>query len=336
MRRACVVGCRGTKLDPEEERLLRALRPFGVVLFKRNVETPEQLRDLTQAVRECCGSQTLVGVDQEGGTVQRLGPPYWPSYPSFRELGQGVYGDPVEAVNVVASRQALDLKASGIDINFSPVVDVINSDDAFLVDRSFGRDAESVSKLGAIYAQAMLQFGVIPVYKHCPGHGKTKTDSHKALPEVTEAYEMLLAEDCAPYRMIPKGAMVMVGHILVREIDPEHAASCSSLVIEGLIREVLNYTGVLVSDAVEMQALSGTLKDRARSMYEAGMDLVLTGSAEPHDLEALGESAPWVEGSRAERIARMSAQWDHLPGFTKQQEETIMKAYDRLHKQSTG
>ena len=262
-----ILGVSGLRLLAEEQALLRAHAPRGVILFGRNIADPAQLALLVGELREALPEGAVLMVDQEGGRVARLRPPHWPAL--------GPAGDLRNAVEAYVHGRALGamVKAAGFDVSAAPVLDVRRPNASEVVgDRALSEDPEIVARLGGLLAAGMIAEGVIPVMKHMPGHGRALVDSHLALPVVTEAD---LSADYLPFernRDLPWG---MTAHVIYTAIDDKNPATVSKTVIREIIRGRIGFKGVLVSDDLAMQALSGTPAERAVAALGAGCDIAL-------------------------------------------------------------
>lgn len=293
--RAFIVGCAGTALSADEIAYLRRAEPWGVILFKRNVESPEQVRALTGAIREALGrAEAPILVDQEGGRVQRMGPPKWPAYPAGR-----VYAglrDPALRRGIVrlgARLMAHDLKSIGINVDCAPVLDVpVPGAHGVIGDRALGADADTVAELGRAVAEGLLAGGVLPVLKHMPGHGRAGADSHEALPVVEASLEELEAQDFEPFRRLADMPLAMTAHVVFTALDPESPATTSTIVIRDIVRGRIGFHGLLLSDDLSMQALSGSLRERAEAVFQAGCDLALHCNGKLEEMERVAETAP--------------------------------------------
>jgi beta-N-acetylhexosaminidase len=270
--RAAIIGVSGPRLTAEEAALLRATPPLGAILFARNVESPDQLRALTFALRGLLGPQAPILVDQEGGRVARLRPPHWPDFPAaaaFADL-------PEDAARANAALLGLTCAAMGLDVVCAPVLDLrLPGAHDIIGDRSFGGAPEAVGRLGRAVAEGLQEAGCIPVVKHIPGHGRALVDSHLDLPRVAAVLEDL-ALDCAPFAALAEsGAWAMTAHIVYEALDAVLPATLSPLVIDQVIRGAIGFDGVLVSDDLCMRALRGAPGALALQAIEAGCDLVL-------------------------------------------------------------
>ena len=273
--RLLTLGFPGTTVDPETERLL-ALGLGGVVLFSRNVEAPLQVAELTRALKRHAPGPLLVGVDQEGGTVARLREGFT-RWPPFRVLGDT--GDSALARDVGRALGS-ELAAVGIDWNFAPVLDVdTNPDNPVIGTRSLGRDPLRVASLGVAFAEGLLQAGVAPCGKHFPGHGDTRQDSHHELPRLPHALERLEQIELVPFARAIAARLpaLMTAHIVFEALDNERPASLSSAVVNGLLRGRLGFDGVVVTDDLEMKAITDhfSIEEVAVQALSAGVDILL-------------------------------------------------------------
>ena len=292
-------GIAGPELSRAERDFFRAADPWGFILFARNVDTPDRLRRLTAELRETLGRDAPVLIDQEGGRVQRMRAPHWTDWPA--PLDQAGRGE--RAIWLHHHLLAQELRAVGIDADCAPVLDIARDDThPFLKNRCLGSDADTVIRLGRAAAQAMLAAGVLPVIKHMPGHGRARVDSHKDLPVVEAALDELRATDFAPFRALADLPMAMTAHIRFTAID-DAPATASSAVID-LIRREIGFDGLLMSDDIGMQALSGSPAERAAATIAAGCDLVLSCNETPAQMEEIVAAA----GTMAPRaVARAEA-----------------------------
>ena len=299
--RAAIVGVSGTALTSEEAALFRRHRPVGAILFRRNVESPAQVRSLTAAIREELGADAPILVDQEGGRVARLRPPHWAAHPPPASF-EGVPGADAEAN---ARRLGAACLAAGLDVVCAPLLDLrLPGAHDVIGDRAFSADPAEVARLGAAWVRGLHAAGCVPVIKHIPGHGRATLDSHEALPRV-EASVTDLAADVAPFQALAGcGAWAMTAHITYSAWDESLPATLSPRVIGAVIRGEIGFDGVLVSDDLAMGAMRGLSHDLAGAAVAAGCDLVL------HCTGVLAETAALLEGCPAvsERaITRMTA-----------------------------
>lgn len=298
--RAFVAGCAGLALSNDERAFFADARPWGLILFRRNVESPEQVRALTEEFRGVVGAEAAVLVDQEGGRVQRLTQPHWPLYPAAARLGACPDGERLAEVS--ARLMALDLLQVGIDVDCLPVLDApVEGAHDVIGDRAYARAPEEVARLGAAAARGLLRGGVMPVMKHIPGHGRAGADSHLDLP-VVSAGRAELERDFAPFKANAGLPAAMTAHVVYEALDPAAPATHSRTVIDRIVRGEIGFDGLLMSDDLSMQALSGPLFDRAQRCFEAGLDLALHCNGDLAEARAVAEAAPELAGKALERV----------------------------------
>jgi beta-N-acetylhexosaminidase len=280
MRNRVIYGCLGTELSSDERQFFEQARPWGFILFGRNISDREQVRELISTLRETVGDgHAPVLIDQEGGAVMRLGPPHWHSRPSAARFGE-LYSESAErareAAYLNARLIASDLSDLGINVNCTPVLDVpIAGADPVIGDRAFSSEPAIVIDLGRSVMEGMLDGGVLPVMKHVPGHGRATSDSHKALPHVTTHLEDLSSSDFVTFRSLNHCPLAMTAHVVFEDLDPQRPATTSPKVIRDVIRGEIGFEGVLISDDLSMNALKGPLAVRTKAALFAGCDIVL-------------------------------------------------------------
>src|SRR5581483_9469462 len=266
---AFITGVSGTEITPQERAFLREALPWGLIVFKRNVDTPAQLRRLVEEFRSAVGRQAPVLVDQEGGRVQRLGPPHWPAYPAgavYRTLYGQDAATGLAAARLGARLIAHDLKEVGIDVDCLPLADVpMTGADPVIGDRAYGDTPEQVAALAGAVAAGLLEGGVLPVLKHLPGHGRATADSHHRLPVVDADRATLEATDFAAFRPLADLPLGMTAHVVFSAYDPLAPATTSVTMVAQVIRDSIGFGGLLMSDDVSMGALSGSLAERTRA-----------------------------------------------------------------------
>jgi len=316
--RALIVGCSGLELTPQEMAFIREVQPWGFILFRRNIAAPDQVRRLTASFRDLVGRDDApVLIDQEGGRVQRMGPPHWPKYPpgrAFAQMPSRDDGARREMVRLGARLMAHDLRAVGINVDCVPVLDVpVAGAHDIIGDRAYGTDPESVATLGRAAAAGLLAGGVLPVVKHVPGHGRAGADSHHALPVVDAPLELLRAQDFLPFRHLADMPLAMTAHVVYTAIDRDHPATTSRVVIDTIIRGEIGFDGLLMSDDLSMQALSGTLGERAEAAFAAGCDVALHCNGVLDEMVAVAKAAPALEGKARARAESALARIRHLP-----------------------
>lgn len=316
MKTAAIFGCAGHGLTDDERAFFADVQPWGFIVFRRNVDSPGQLRDLIADMRDTVGWHCPVLVDQEGGRVQRLGPPHWPKYPPADAYLKASGGDrnAAEALTRLAGRlMAHDLHDVGINVDCAPVLDVpVPGAHDIIGDRAFGRDPATVIQLGRAMAEGLMAGGVLPVIKHLPGHGRATSDTHKALPTVSEPLDVLETWDFKPFVALADMPIAMTAHIVFDAIDPRHPATQSARAI-GLMRQRLGFEGLLLSDDLVMQALSGTLIERAAKARQAGCDLVIHWDGDMEGMIAVAKGAGPLSGASETRAQAALERLVHSP-----------------------
>jgi beta-N-acetylhexosaminidase len=306
-----ITALAGPELEPAEASVLREARPCGIILFARNVQSPEQVRRLTDGAREAVGDDILVLVDQEGGRVRRLLPPHWRELPPAAAYGRLHSQDPrraCDAARLTARLTAAELRSIGINTNCAPVLDVPAAGSHEIVgDRAYGSDPRAVCALGAAVAEGYMAGGVLPVIKHIPGHGRATADSHHDLPVVTASREELEAADFAAFCGLANLPAAMTAHVVFAAIDPDRPASTSRRVTSDIIRGAIGFDGLLMSDDLNMKALSGPVADRAKAVLAAGSDVALLCSGDLSETEAVAAVAPPLSGESLRRYERARA-----------------------------
>jgi beta-N-acetylhexosaminidase len=310
--RAFITGLAGLTVSASERAFLRDAAPWGLIIFKRNVSTPQQLTELTRSFRNIVGWEAPVLVDQEGGRVQRLGPPHWPAYPPGERYGALYDREP--AAGLAAARMAghliaADLTAVGIDVDCLPLADVpFPGSDAVIGDRAYGTEPAKVAAIAGTIAQGLLAAGVLPVLKHLPGHGRAKADSHKQLPVVDTDRATLESTDFAAFKPLASLPLGMTAHVVFSAIDPVAPATTSVTMVREVIRGFIGFKGLLMSDDVSMGALSGTLAERSRAALSAGCDVVLHCNGDLREMTEVASVVPELVGDAGTRAQAALAQ----------------------------
>ena len=312
---AVITGCAGQSLSEDERRLFADTDPFGFVLFARNIDTPEQVRGLTDAMRAAVGrADAPVLIDQEGGRVARLRPPHWRHPPPAARFGEMARRDPdaaAAATELNSQLIAAELRALGITVDCVPVLDVPGPGmHAVIGDRAYAETADMVARLGRAACDGLLAGGVLPVIKHMPGHGRARADSHAELPVVDAPRAELEAVDFAPFRALADMPWGMTAHVVYSAIDPDRPATTSAAVIEEVIRGWMGFDGLLLSDDLCMSALSGTPGARARAALDAGCDVALHCNGTFEELVAVAEAAGSMTEAAQTRARRAPVSGD--------------------------
>ena len=304
--KAFITDCDGLEFSAEERSFLDAERPWGFILFGRNVDSPAQVSALTQSFREIVGRPDApVLIDQEGGRVQRLAPPCWRRYPSARDIGDTFVRNPDGARRAAwlkARGLAADLIALGIDVDCLPCLDVpVAGAHEVIGERAFSVDPEVVAILGRETVNGLMAGGVLPVIKHVPGHGRADADTHFDLPTVKTSLAELERTDFAAFRPFADAPMAMTVHLVLAAVDPHRPATQSPKVIEEIIRGHLGFDGLLMTDDLSMQALGGGAAERASKCIRAGCDVILHCNDTLENRYAVASVSPILSGNAARR-----------------------------------
>jgi beta-N-acetylhexosaminidase len=308
MPKAFISGCRGTALDSDERAFLRQEDPWGLILFKRNVESRAQLTALTTEFRSLTGrADAPVLIDQEGGRVQRMGPPHWRAYPAAARFLKELPADAAALLaRDVARLIAHDLREVGITVDCAPVLDVADdATHAVIGTRAYAKTPESVARLGRAVMDGLIAGGVLPVVKHVPGHGRARVDSHHELPVVEASRRELAERDFAPFRTLRYAPAAMTAHVVYTAIDPEHPGTTSRKVIGDIIRGEIGFDGLLFSDDLSMKALGGPFSVRTAAAFAAGVDIALHCNGDLEEGRPVAAASPALEGrslARAEAL----------------------------------
>ncbi|TXL73606.1 beta-N-acetylhexosaminidase [Vineibacter terrae] len=310
---AVILGCAGPRLSADERAFFRDADPLGFILFARNVATPQQVRALTGDLRDCVGrAEAPVLIDQEGGRVARLKPPYWRVAPPAALFGALHGREPeaaVEATRLNARLIAADLAPLGIDVDCAPVLDVtVAGAHGVIGDRAFGEAPAVVAALGRAQAEGLMAGGVIPVMKHIPGHGRARADSHFELPIVEAGRAELEACDFAPFRALADLPWAMTAHVLYRALSGNQPATTSSAVVRDIIRGHIGFDGLLITDDLSMQALDGTHAERVRAGLAAGCDVALHCNGDMDQMREIAGVVPALTPLAWERVERGTSQ----------------------------
>jgi beta-N-acetylhexosaminidase len=313
--RAVILDCAGPVLASDERAFLRDADPWGFILFARHVEMPDQLRRLTSDLREAVGRDAPVFVDQEGGRVARLRPPHWRDWPRLSDFCAPERPDAAVMVGLRARYRLIahELRAVGIDADCAPMVDVARPGaDPIIADRVLGQDPERIARRGRAAAEALLEGGVLPVIKHVPGYGLATLDAHRELPRTDASLEELEA-DFAPFRALADMPMMMTAHMVYEAIDPDRCATVSPACIR-LVRESIGFDGLIMTDDIGMEALTGTHGERAAASLAAGCDVVLHCNGSRAQQEDVLAATPRLAGKALERAdASLAARREPAP-----------------------
>ena len=310
--RAFITGVSGLELTAAERDFIRAERPWGFILFKRNVDTPGQVARLVGELRAVLDeADAPVLIDQEGGRVQRLGPPHWPVYPPGAVFSSLYDLDP--ALGLKAARLsnrliAADLAELGITVDCLPLADVpVAGADNVIGNRAYGTEPGKVADIARAVTEGLEQGGILPVLKHIPGHGRAMADSHFRLPTVDTPRSELERTDFAAFVPLADLPMAMTAHVVFSALDPAQPATTSATIVEQVIRGGIGFQGLLMSDDVSMNALAGSIAERTRAIVGAGCDMVLHCNGKLDEMREVASQTPELSGKALERAVKALA-----------------------------
>ncbi len=310
--RAFITGISGPELNSAEREFICSERPWGFILFKRNIETPEQVSRLVGELRASIGQPDApVLIDQEGGRVQRFGPPHWPAYPPGAIFGalydiDRAFG--LTAARLSARLMAADLIELGVTVDCLPLADVpVAGADAVIGNRAYGTEPAKVAAIARAVTEGLEQGGVLPVLKHIPGHGRATADTHFRLPEVAAPKTELERTDFAAFRPLADLPMAMTAHVVFSALDPAQPATTSATIIREVIRGVIGFQGLLMSDDVSMNALAGSIAERTRAIIAAGCDMVLHCNGKLDEMREVAAGTPELSDMALARARRALA-----------------------------
>jgi len=311
-RRAFITGIAGTELSAAEREFIVTERPWGFILFKRNVANPSQIAALNAELRTVLGdADAPILIDQEGGRVQRLGPPNWPVYPPGAAFGR-LY-DTDSALGLTAARLSArliadDLIQTGVTVDCLPLADVpVAGADVVIGDRAYGTEPGKVAAIARAVTDGLEQGGILPVLKHIPGHGRATADTHFSLPVVDTLESVLEKTDFAAFQALADLPMAMTAHVVFSAVDAAHPATTSAKMIERVIRGSIGFQGLLMSDDVSMNALAGSIAERTRAAFAAGCDVVLHCNGKLDEMRQVARETPELSGKAMQRAQRALA-----------------------------
>lgn len=307
--KAMILGAAGKALTPDEVAFYGDERPWGFILFARNIGEPDQIRGLVAAMRDSVGRpEAPVFIDQEGGKVQRLRPPLAPNYPSATALGALYASDQgagLRAAWLLGRLHAYDLSALGITADCLPVLDVpIEGASDVIGSRAYAKRPDAVAAMGRAAAKGLMAGGVLPVMKHIPGHGRAFADTHFELPTVDVSRAELAAHDFKPFKALCDLPMAMTAHVIFSAIDSASPATTSAKVIGEVIRGEIGFDGLLMSDDTSMKALKGDFPSKAQAILDAGCDIVLHCNGVMEEMAGIASRTRPLAGRSLERAER--------------------------------
>ena len=333
--KAMILGCSGKRLTPEEASFYRGERPWGFILFARNIGEADEIRDLVAGLREAVGRPAApVFIDQEGGRVQRIRPPLAPNYPAGGALGALYRQDReagLRATWLLARLHAFDLERFGITADCLPVLDVpVEGASEVIGARAYGRDPQSVAALGRAAAEGLLAGGLLPVMKHIPGHGRASLDTHFELPTVEAPLAALRENDFAPFKALADLPAAMTAHVVFSAFDPSGPATTSKKVIDEVVRGEIGFDGLLMSDDTSMKALSGDFPQKAAAILAAGCDIVLHCNGVMEEMAGIASRTTPLQGRSRQRadaaLARIGAGDDQREAALRDEFSTYFEA----------
>ena len=300
-----ISGCSGLSLTPDEIEFFGTERPWGLILFARNCESKQQVKQLCQSFRTAVDwKDAPVLIDQEGGRVQRLKPPVWPAYPPSGQFGTIFEKDPATALRASwlnARLIAYDLSEIGISINCIPTLDIFFDGTSDVIgDRSYSKNTNTITSLALETYNGLVAGGIIPVIKHLPGHGRSLVDSHLELPVIHAGLEELQT-DFEPFKAFKHSPFGISAHIVYSALDNNNPATISPLIINSIIREEIGFTGCLLTDDISMKALPDSIGERTARALDAGCDLVLHCNGKMHEMREVAQNAQELSGKARER-----------------------------------
>lgn len=322
-----IFGFGGPHLTADERAFFREADPAGYILFARNCVDPVQLRALTDQLRSIHGRERLlISIDQEGGRVARLRPPHWSPFPAaeaFARLYEIAPASAIAAARANATAMGLELAAMGITVDYHPPLDLrLPGAHDVIGDRAFGADPMQVAALGRAVLEGLAVGGVAGCIKHMPGHGRSDVDTHKALPTVA-ASAAELEDDLAPFRTLNHALIGMTGHLVFTAWDAENPATLSATVIRDIIRGSIGFDGLLLTDDIDMEALGGTIPERAARAHAAGCDIILNCWAKLDDMAGICAVLPSMSETTAARLDRALAATRIAPSIGPEQRELL-------------
>lgn len=300
-----ILSCSSTSLNDEEKYFLAKVNPVGINIFGRNIENKQQLKNLIKEIKEVIGrDNVLIAIDQEGGRVRRLKEPEFRSYAAATEIGSLALNKTIKAAELQASLITSDLNELGINVNYAPVLDIAypNTSEA-LKSRCFSSDNNIVSQLGKITVDTYLKYGILPCIKHMPGHGRASVDPHLNLPIIHETIEDL-EQDFYPFKQLNYCPLGMTAHIVISAIDNKLPVTQSPNAISYIIRNIIGFDGLLISDAIDMKALSGSVGEKTLHSLKAGCDVICYALGNMKEMQEIASNCPPMSDNSLERFAK--------------------------------
>jgi len=306
MKNPIIFGCQGLVLTAHERSFFKEFPPLGFILFKRNCSTKTQVISLINSLRDAVNEKVPILIDQEGGRVQRLSPPIWNTYPPAEVFGRIFNSDREKARQLVKTNYqiiASELFDLGINVNCAPVIDLSEKRGHSVIgDRALSSEPATVGSLGRAVIEGLESGGVSGIIKHIPGHGRAEVDSHESLPTIDNCLDDLSSREFSPFIQLRFAAAAMTGHLLFPKLDPTHPVTFSRKIINDIIRNLIKFEGILLSDDLSMNALSGSIDDRYINAIEAGCDVGLHCNGNLQEMELVANACPSIKKVSKNRI----------------------------------
>lgn len=301
-----IFGLRGKKITPLERAFFEAQQPTGFILFARNIQDKQQVKDLVADLKSCVEhNNCLILIDQEGGRVARLKPPHWSKYPPSSHFVE------IAKTNLEAARKAVyqnyrkignDLAELGINVNCAPVLDIpVSGSDKIIGDRAFGNEPVQITILARAAMEGLIDSNILPILKHIPGHGRANIDSHLDLPTVSTSIEELERTDFVPFANLKDCPFAMTAHIKYSAIDDKNCATMSKRMIS-IIRSNIGFQNILMSDDLSMKALKGSFTNRTESALSAGCDIILHCNGDMQEMQEIGDATPKISAQLKQKL----------------------------------
>lgn len=307
-----VLSCQGTALTDEEKFFFAKVNPLGINLFARNIASKQQLKQLIAEIKEVVGRpDVMIAIDQEGGRVRRLAEPEFRSYAAAITLGSLPQPEAEEACRLHARLIAADLRELGVNVNYAPVLDVIYPQTSpALLSRCFSDDPQTVAALGKSCVDEYIKNGIAPCVKHMPGHGRTKTDPHLGLPLLDNPLNELKQDFC-PFRRLSNAPLGMTAHVVLAAVDKTAPVTQSRLAIKTVIRGLIGFNGLLISDAIDMKALKGSAGQKARCSLDAGCDCICYALGRMDEMRDIADSCRPMTDEALSRFDNVKKVWNN-------------------------
>ncbi len=303
---AAFVSCSGLVLTDTEKQLLEQMNPVGIVLFGRNIQSKQQVKALTRQIKDAVGRENLlIAVDQEGGRVRRLNGTDFFATTHNITLGNLPPLQAGQAAVLQARLTAADLLDCGINMNLAPVLDCqYENTSQALAGRCFSSDEKIVEQLGKAMVDEYIERGICPCIKHLPGHGRAQTDPHLHLPVINASLKEL-EKDFFPFKKLSKTPAGLTAHIILEAVDANHPVTQSSKAIKEIIRQAIGFDGLLISDALDMHALKGSLTEKTEASLAAGCDCIMYAMGQADDLKILQKKCPPLTDNALNRLYKI-------------------------------